>query len=73
MENLIEGGKLVAVYGASGIAVEGVPGAKRGMVVHSASSHIDGDREVRGAYRLTVRAVAGTDLWYVRRLGAVEA
>jgi len=66
-ESIIEGGKLVKVHGGSGLAVEGVPNAKRGMIVHSASSHADGAGWVCAKYRLTIRAVPGTDLWRVVR------
>lgn len=72
-EKLIGGGYLVRVNGGSGLAVEGVADAKRGVIVHSASSHLDGGREVRGCYRLTKRAVSGTDLWRVRREEPVDA
>jgi hypothetical protein len=70
-EYLVGGGWLVRVHGGSGLAVEGVPDAHRGHVVTSALSYLDGDRRVAGQYRLTQRAVAGTDLWRVRRLGPV--
>ncbi len=69
MEKLIEGGSLVRVHGGSGLAVEGVPGARRGLVVTSALSFVDGSRRRSGRYRLTMRAVAGTDLWRVRPEG----
>lgn len=70
-EPLIEGGSLVRVIGGSGLAVEGVPGSKRGLVVHSALSSANGDRYSRGRYQLTQRVIAGTDLWRVKRLAAL--
>jgi len=69
-EPLIGGGKLV-VLNDGRIAVEGVPQARRGLVVCSASSHLDGDRHYRAAYRLTQRVAAG--LWRVQRAGKVPA
>lgn len=72
-EQIHEGGRLVRVHGGSGLAVEGVPGARRGLVVHSAISHRDGEGWARGSYRLTQRVVSGGDLWHVRREGPVPA
>lgn len=65
-EPIVGGGQLVRT--PSGLLmVEGVPGARRGLVVESAASHVEGGHDVRGRYRLTRRAVPGTDLWRVRR------
>ena len=72
-EELLFGGNLVSVIGASGRAVEGVKKSHRGLVVYSASAHLDGGVSRRGAYKLTQRAVQDTDLWRVRRLPSVEA
>lgn len=72
-EQMIGGGHLVRVHGGSGLAVEGVPNAKRGMVVASASAYLDGGSYLRGTYRLTSPVVAGTDLWGVRRVAPVDA
>ena len=69
-EELIGGGYLVRITSGSGLGVEGVAGARRGLVVQSAWSHMDGDHRCRGSYRLTVRVVQGTDLWHVRQLDA---
>lgn len=71
-EPLIGGGHLVQVHGGRGLAVEGVPGARRGAVVTSALRFLDGGQPRAGQYRLTVRAVAGSDLWRVVRYEAVS-
>lgn len=68
-EQLSNGGWLVQLASGS-LAVEGVPSAYRHQVVESALSCADGDRRRRGVYRLTRKAVAGTDLWYVQRMPA---
>jgi hypothetical protein len=68
-EYLLGGGKLVNLA-SGGLAVEGVAGAKRGMVVTSACSWMDGQERKAGQYRLTKRVIAGTDMWHVQRLGA---
>jgi hypothetical protein len=67
-EELVGGGYLVHVVGGSGLAVEEVPSAKRGLVVQSAYSHLDGTERRAGRYVLTQRAVRGSDLWRVRRV-----
>lgn len=68
-ENLVGGGRLVKIEGGSGLGVEGVPNAKRGLIVQSASSHaVSGDIHGAGRYQLTQRAVEGTDLWRVKRI-----
>lgn len=71
-EQLIGGGYLVRLKSGS-LAVEGVPASRRGLIVESAMSYANGSRHERGSYRLSRRVVAGTDLWHVRSLGAVEA
>ena len=71
-EQLIGGGRLVRLNSGN-IATEKVPGARRGLVVYSASSHLDGSGHYRGSYTLTKRVSAGTDLWHVQRNGKVEA
>jgi hypothetical protein len=68
-EALINGGHLVRLESGS-LAVEGVPGACRGLVVQSATSHLDGTDRVSGQYSLTRRVTAGVDLWHVRRESA---
>jgi hypothetical protein len=74
-EPLLGGGKLVKLNDGlgSGLGAEGVPGAHRGMVVYSASSHLVGGQREHGAYRLTRRVIRGPDLWHVRRLGGVPS
>ncbi len=72
-ETLSNGGKLVKVTGGSGLAVDGVPGARRGLVVESAVSCANGDGRQRGRYKLTQRATAGTDLWRVARCAPTNA
>lgn len=67
-ENLIGGGRLVRVVGASGLAVEGVSNAKRGLVVQSERCFVVSGNVFSGRYQLTRRAVNGTDLWRVRRI-----
>lgn len=71
-EYLLSGGALVRLA-SGGLGVEGVPDARRGLVVYSALWGADGDRHTRGSYRLTQREVPGTDLWRVVRLGPVPA
>jgi hypothetical protein len=68
-EALIGGGYLVKLNSGS-LAVEGVPNARRGRVVQSATSHLDGTDRVSGQYSLTRRVSAGVDLWHVRRAAA---
>jgi len=68
-EALIDGGHLVKLNSGS-LAVEGVPNARRGRVVQSATSHLDGTDRVSGQYSLTRRVSAGVDLWHVRRESA---
>ncbi len=68
-EQIIGGGKLVRLADGS-LAVEGAPGARRGLVVASSTYHADGAEHRRGTYRLTQRAVAGTDMWRVRVVGS---
>ena len=71
-EPLVGGGKLVALS-RGGVGAEAVPGAKRGLVVQSASIHAGpGPVSKSGRYRLTRRVIAGTDLWHVRRLKPAE-
>jgi len=65
-EALINGGHLVKLNSGS-LAVEGVPNARRGRVVQSAQSHLDGTDRVSGRYVITRRVTAGTDIWHVRR------
>ena len=71
-EYLTDGGRLVRVFGGAGLAVEGVPGAHRGLVVHSSLVCVSGERRYVAKYRLTQRAVGGTDLWRVRRAGTID-
>jgi hypothetical protein len=66
-EPLIEGGKLVRLWNGR-LGAEGVPDAKRGLLVHSASTHRLSGRYASGAYVLTKRVIGGSDLWYVRRV-----
>ena len=68
-ESLINGGHLVKLNSGS-LAVEDVPDACRGLVVQSATSHLDGTDRVSGQYSLTRRVSAGVDLWHVRRAAA---
>jgi len=70
-EPLVGGGVLVGVVGGSGLAIEGVPDARRGLVVVSSSASRYGDQYVAGSYVLTQRAVAGSDLWRVRAASQV--
>lgn len=71
-EQLMEGGKLVTLC-TGALGAEGVPAAKRGLIIHSAYAYANGERYVRGMYRLTRRVIAGTDLWHVVRCGSVGA
>ena len=68
-EALIGGGYLVKLNSGS-LAVEGVLNARRGRVVQSATSHLDGADRVSGQYSLIRRVTAGADLWHVRRESA---
>jgi hypothetical protein len=65
-EPLIEGGKLVRLWNGR-LGAEGVPGAKRGLLVHSASTHRVSGGHASGVYVLTKRVMRGSDLWYARR------
>lgn len=67
-EALLDGGFLVRLVSGS-LAVEGVPAARRGLVVYSSLCYRDGAAYRRGTYRLTRRVIAGLDLWYVRAEG----
>lgn len=71
-ENLVGGGRLVRVVGASGLAVEGVSGAKRGLIVQSERSYLDSGNVCFGRYQLTQRAVNNTDLWRVKRIESAK-
>lgn len=71
-EELVEGGSLVRLRSGS-LAVEGVPAARRGLVVYSSLCSRDGSMWRRGTYRLTRRVIAGLDMWHVRRMPATKS